>query len=163
MNAHDIIHYGDKTLRTTLEGLSDAEWETVGATSEWTPKDVLAHLTSYELLLGDVLDHALNNNASTPNLSAYQRDEAAFSKENVEKRKEMTREKVLNEYTTAHARVVALLQGLSSELLRTPGTIPWYGKEYSLDDFIVYNNYAHKREHSGMIRLFLKNLRRTGG
>jgi hypothetical protein len=38
--------------------------------------------------------------------------------------------------------------------LRAPGTIPWYGAEYALDDLIVYFNYGHKREHAGQIGLF---------
>jgi hypothetical protein len=35
-----------------------------------------------------------------------------------------------------------------------PGTSPWYGADYALDDLIVYMNYAHKREHCAQIRAF---------
>jgi len=49
-----------------------------------------------------------------------------------------------------------LAGSLTPERLRETGTIPWYGEQYSLDDLIVYSNYAHKREHSSQIRLFRK-------
>ena len=38
--------------------------------------------------------------------------------------------------------------------LREPGSIPWYGEEYALDDLIVYQYYGHKREHSAQIEAF---------
>ena len=34
------------------------------------------------------------------------------------------------------------------------GTIPWYGPEYCLDDFIFYTNYAQKREHSPQVMVY---------
>ncbi len=40
------------------------------------------------------------------------------------------------------------------------GTLPWYGMEYALDDFIVYTFYGHKREHSAQIAAFGDLLRR---
>ena len=41
---------------------------------------------------------------------------------------------------------------------RENGTLPWYGAEYSLDDFIVYTYYGHKREHAAQIAAFRDHL-----
>ena len=43
---------------------------------------------------------------------------------------------------------------------RNKRSFPWYGKEYALDDFIVYTFYGHKREHSAQIAAFRDLLRR---
>lgn len=60
MNAVDILLYGDKTWREATGHVPDTAWEIVGATSQWTPKDVLAHIVSYELMLVEVLQNALD-------------------------------------------------------------------------------------------------------
>ena len=39
-------------------------------------------------------------------------------------------------------------------MFRQSGTLPWYGMEYALDDFLVYIYYGHKREHSAQIAAF---------
>ena len=47
-------------------------------------------------------------------------------------------------------------QGFSAETWRQIGAIPWYGPEYSLDDFVVYNIYGHKREHDPQLSAALE-------
>src|SRR5207237_8524769 len=61
---------------------------------------------------------------------------------------------IRREYDEANGRVMALAGALGAERLREAGTIPWYGPQYSLDDFIVYANYAHTREHCPHLRAF---------
>jgi hypothetical protein len=39
-----------------------------------------------------------------------------------------------------------------------PGILPWHGGQYSLDDFVVYQYYGHKREHSAEIAGFLNRI-----
>ena len=48
------------------------------------------------------------------------------------------------------------------EVLRRPGTLPWYGAQYALDDFIVYQYYGHKREHTAQINVFKDLLKQSG-
>ena len=47
---------------------------------------------------------------------------------------------------------------MDAETLRQVGTLPWYGAEYALDDYLVYAFYGHKREHSGQISVFKDHL-----
>ena len=42
---------------------------------------------------------------------------------------------------------------------REPGTLPWYGPEYDLEDFIAYTFYGHKREHMAQVNVFLDTLK----
>lgn len=160
MNAYDILQYGDITLTEAIRLIQTDEWGVVGATTAWTPKDVVAHLTSYELVLADVLGNAVQPSAETPYLAAMQSDPEGFNDAQVATRNNHSVEQVQQEYKDAHARVMELIQHITPETLRTKGTIPWYGNEYSLDDYIVYNNYAHKREHAAMIKMLLRQIRK---
>lgn len=49
---------------------------------------------------------------------------------------------------------MALVAQIPAETARLTGTLPWYGAEYALDDFVVYTFYGHKREHSAQIAVF---------
>ncbi|MBI4414625.1 MAG: maleylpyruvate isomerase N-terminal domain-containing protein [Candidatus Kerfeldbacteria bacterium] len=158
MNAQTILFYGNKTVEDSIATLTAQEWLTVGATSGWTPKDVLAHLLSYELLLEEALGHEVDRR-TLPRIEKMGKDHDTFSDSEVAARKDRAVEVVLKEYHDATKRVAALATKISPERYRAVGTIPWYGGEYSLDDYIVYAIYAHKREHMGMLRLFLKRLR----
>lgn len=160
MNAVDILFYGDKTWREAVDAVRDKEWHAVGATSQWTPQDVYAHIISYELVLGEVLAQALDG-APTPLTEAFGQDHEAWTAQQVELRRPHSLKDVQDEYVQAHARVMALAPRLTAEQWRAVGTIPWYGAEYSLDDFVVYANYAHKREHATGLKVFLRLHRGT--
>ena len=49
---------------------------------------------------------------------------------------------------------MALAGQISEETFQQNGTMPWYGDDYDQDDFIVFTNYAHKREHCAEIDHF---------
>ena len=50
----------------------------------------------------------------------------------------------------------SLIGGIPETERSRPGTLPWYGDEYALDDFIVYTSYGHKREHGPQIEAVLE-------
>jgi hypothetical protein len=77
----------------------------------------------------------------------------------VEQRRGHAYEAVLEEYNGCHGEVMRLIEGIPAETVRQPGTLPWYGMEYALDDYIVYAFYGHKREHSGQIAVFCDEAR----
>jgi hypothetical protein len=84
-----------------------------------------------------------------------------FNDVEVGKRKDKTVDEVLSEYNQTHAQTMDLVARIPVETLRRPGTLPWYGMEYALDDFIVYAFYGHKREHSAQIAAFRDHLSRS--
>lgn len=153
MDALDILHYGDLEVRRGFDGLSADAWQRVGVTRRWSPRDLLAHLASYELLLGDVLQSVLGS-APTPTLDAMKADHEHFNDLQVSARAGQGPEALMREYIEAHERVQSLARALGPERLRATGSIPWYGDHYALDDFIVFANYAHKREHIGQLKQF---------
>ncbi len=119
-------------------------------------KDIVAHLTSYERILEDILGSLLDT-GSTPCLDRMRAGDA-FNDAEVEARRPASVREILDEFAVAHARTMELIVRIPEERRRQPGTLPWYGTEYALDDVIVYMYYGHKREHSSQIAAFRDRL-----
>ncbi|HEY6408732.1 MAG TPA: DinB family protein [Ktedonobacteraceae bacterium] len=158
MNATDILKYGQLTVLQSIDGFPEANWETSGACGIWSVKDIIAHLTSYEHVLVEVLSTFLGG-SSTPHLAKYTEPGGQFNDAEVDARKEKTIKEVLAEFNDTHAQVMTMLAKIPIETRQQTGTLPWYGMDYALDDFIVYAFYGHKREHSAQIAAFLDHLK----
>jgi len=152
MNASDILEYGNLTVLRTIEGLPESDWNTSGVCGVWSVKDIIAHLASYEQVLIEVLTSFLGG-GPTPHLDRYKKGEA-FNDNEVALRKDQSPVETLAEYKAAHSQTMLLVTQIPAETLRQAGTLPWYGMEYALDDYIVYAFYGHKREHSAQIAVF---------
>jgi hypothetical protein len=154
VNTLDILKYGHQTSLAAVDGLPNTDWETAGACGVWSVKNIIAHLASYEQVLVEVLTGFLGG-GPTPYLESFNEQ---FNDTQVALRRDLSVAETLAEYNDAHARVMALAPRLSAETFRQTGTLPWYGMEYALDDFIVYSYYGHKREHSAQIAAFRDRL-----
>jgi uncharacterized protein (TIGR03083 family) len=157
MNAADILKYGHQTVLRTIAGLPDDAWEVPGVCGVWSTKQIIAHLASYERVLVEILSTFLGNDP-TPNLDQFRAPNGNFNDEQVDLRQHNTSAETLAEYNDTCARSMALLAQIPAETLRQPGTLPWYGVEYDLDDLLVYMYYGHKREHSAQIAVFRDRL-----
>ena len=153
MNAVDILKYGQQTVLQTLEAFPESALDTPGACGVWSVKDIIAHLTSYEEVLVDVLSTFIGKH-STPYLNKFTEPGGQFNDTEVNLRKGKTMREVLDEFNDAHAQVMSLATRINPETFRQVGTLPWYGMDYALDDFLVYAFYGHKREHSAQIAAF---------
>lgn len=153
MNASDVLRYGHLTLLGTLDGLPEEAWDTPGACGVWSVKDILAHLASYELVLVDILG-SFGEGGPTPCLDRFTGQGPSFNDLEVEARRDKSVDDTLAELNDAHARTLDLVARIPAETARQPGTLPWYGAAYDLDDLITYMYYGHKREHGAQIDLF---------
>lgn len=161
MNTIDVLKYGHSTVQQAVHDLPDSTWEKAGACGVWSIKDIIAHLTSFEQVLKEVLTgivesetHTSTPSATTPYLTRFSETGVQFNDTEVEARQGKTVVEVLAEYDDTHAQVMSLIAQIPEGLHRQMGTLPWYGTQYALDDFIVYAFYGHKREHCGQIVLF---------
>lgn len=159
MNALDVMMWGHRTVVRTLNSFPEEEWYTQGACGYWSVKDLVSHLASFELMLVEALENCLQP-GETSLLDQFIADGQAFNDEQVDRlRADRKMEAVLEEYTTAHKRVWAVAEQISPEMWEREGIFPWYGKEYDLEDFVVYSFYGHKREHCGQIQVFRDRFR----
>jgi hypothetical protein len=156
MNPADILKYGHLTLSRAIQDVPDSDWETAGVCGVWSVKDIMAHMTSYENMLVDVLTPFTGAETTMPTLSRMgQLGSEAFNDQEVEARRGKTPAEVREEYNTVCAYIIEqLVPKIPPEVWRENGTLPWYGMEYSLDDYIVYTFYGHKREHGAQIDAF---------
>ncbi|GAB4427004.1 MAG: hypothetical protein Fur0044_24990 [Anaerolineae bacterium] len=159
MNAVDVLKYGQQTALNTLKAFPEAEWNRPGACGIWSVKDIIAHLASYEHMLVEVLGGFLEG-GPTPTLEKMGAGLEQFNAEEVSARRDQSMAEVLAEFNEVHAQTMTLAARIPAHTYRQNGTLPWYGSEYDLDDFIVYTFYGHKREHSAQIAAFSDSLAR---
>ena len=152
MNAADILKYGHLFVLGAIEEVPETEWETPNVCGIWSSKQIIAHLASFEHLLNDVLYTFLGQDPG-PTLRRFGESPQAFNDVEVGRRKSKSADDVLHEYADWYSQNGTLLAEIPAEKLRAAGTMPWYGNEYSLDDFIVYTFYGHKREHMAQINV----------
>jgi hypothetical protein len=163
MNAGDVLKYGHEMVVQAVEGLPDPAWLAPGVCGVWSVKDVIAHLASAELLVVDVLSTFVETRP-TPHLDAFKRKDPKHNDQEVERRQAWPAARVLAEYQEAAERALALAARIPAETARRAGSLPWYGDEYALDDFLVYTSYGHKCEHCAQIAAYRDRLKgRTGG
>lgn len=161
MNPLDILKYGNHTFLAAIEAIPGDYWFTSGVCGQWSVKDLVAHLASFEQVLVEILGELAGREEPTPTLAAFIRDNVGFNDQQVALRQHQSIDAVLAEYTNAHAHVMQLAADLPADMFIAAGTLPWYGTQYSLDDFIVYTYYGHKREHSAQIDAFATTVKHT--
>jgi hypothetical protein len=161
MNASDILKYGHLTVLRTLAQAPQVEWDTPNVCGYWSVKNIVAHLASFEHMLCEILTGFLGSGL-TPYLDQFKQGEPIFNDPQVDQRKHLTPAEALAEYNEMQAQVMTLAARIPLETFRQVGTLPWYGPEYALDDFIVYTFYGHKREHMAQVNVFKDKLRAEG-
>jgi hypothetical protein len=158
MNTVDVLKYGHLTVCRVIDGLPEADWATGGVCGYWSVKDIIGHLAAFEHVLIEVFAAFLDGGA-TPYLDLMKAGPLAFNDIEADKRKDRAVADILAEYNDTQAQTMALARRIPAKTWTTVGTLPWYGVEYDLDDFIVYAYYGHKREHSAQIAVFRDGLK----
>lgn len=162
MNPQDILKYGHLTITRTLNDFPEAEWETGGVCGVWSTKGVIAHLASYEHLLCDILMSLTGIAGENATLQRFQAlGPLEFNDAEVADRQGLSPAETLADYERTCDRAQQLAAQLPADIWPQTGTLPWYGAEYSLDDFIVYTFYGHKREHAAQVAVFLDQLKNS--
>jgi hypothetical protein len=162
MNLSDVMKYGHLTVRRTVEAVPPNEWETPNVCGVWSSRQIITHLASFERLLLDVL-RGFTGGGPTPDLNNFLHlGNQRFNDVEVANRDNLDPEQALGEYEAVHVEAMELAARIAPERYREPGSLPWYGHEYALDDFVCYTFYGHKREHMAQINVFLDVLKGQG-
>jgi hypothetical protein len=163
MNARDILYYGHDFVTRNLAELPLEHWETENVCGWWSTKLIIAHLASFEYVLVDVLTPFLEEAAETPYLAQQASlGGEGFNDYHIKQRTGKTPAEIYAEYTAVCEETLDLAARLPEETLRQTGAIPWYGEQYALDDFIVYQYYGHKREHTAQVNVYKDALKAAG-
>ena len=152
MQTLDVLMYGQRTVRSTIDRYTPVDWERI-ALGVWTAKDLLGHLGAFEVRFADVLSGFVGGSRESDLMDA---DPRTFNDDQAAIRASWTIDQVRDEFAAAHDRAMTHARAIPAATWSQVGTIPWYGPEYSLDDFVVYNIYGHKREHEPQLSAALE-------
>jgi hypothetical protein len=152
MQTLDVLMYGQRTVRSTIDRYTPTDWDRI-ALGVWTAKDLLGHLGAFEVRFADVLATFVDAPRESDLMDA---DPRTFNDDQAAVRKDWPLDRVMAEFLDAHERVMRHAKAMAPEVWREVGTIPWYGREYSLDDLVVYQMYGHKREHDPQLGAVLE-------
>ena len=160
MHHTDMLKVGHEAVTSTVEGLTEAQWNTPNVLGHWSPKQIVAHLICYEEVAEGVLKTLLGRDNTRMKTLLRQMDELPdnFNDTFVKPYEAMTGEAVLAELNVVNARNLKLLQALSPEKLREPDTLEWYRPGYAAEDFLIFVNFGHKREHAAQLAQFRATL-----
>jgi uncharacterized damage-inducible protein DinB len=156
MNASELLEKSNLLVIQTVDDLPETAWDIPGACGNWSVKDIIAHLASYEHIIVDVLS-IFQKEQPTPYILQFLHQLDQFNKVEVEARKYETAQHVLDEYQDAQIEATSLLMQIPDEKVQERGTMPWYGEDCCLADFIN-RIYDHTREHCAQIARFRQRL-----
>jgi hypothetical protein len=90
----------------------------------------------------------------TPALNRWLKNPDQFYSTGIARRHDATVQAVLNEYREAQAETINQIIRIPDEKLRQNGTLPWYGEEQDLEQFIAYTFYHYKLNQAERIAAF---------
>lgn len=153
MDINGLLGYAHGFVINSTVGLAETERVEELACGIWSVRDVIGHLCSFKQLTVDVVS-TFSGNTDTPYLHQWLTNGPDnFGEDQVAARKAISYETNLAEYLAAHGRLMALLAQIPEPDLHRPGTLPWYGAQYALDDFLLYTDFGHQIEHGSQLAL----------
>ena len=156
MDASELLQKGNLMVVQVVDGFPEAGWDMPGACGGWSVKDIIAHLSSYEHVAIDVLK-TFQGEEPTPLIQRFLHHLDEFNRAEVEARKYLTAQQVMDEYQDTQVQTTSLLMQIPPERVQQIGTMPWYDQECCLADFIQ-RHYDHTCEHCTQIVLFRQNI-----
>ena len=158
MNARDMLFYGHGTVKQAVDGLPYEQWREPGVVGHWSVKDIIGRLASFEALLIELLG-ARPAGGRMPTVERLMISPQTFNDVEVDqKRAAQSPADAWAEYVANWERAMELLDQIPVADRRLTGTLPWYGEEYDLEDFLAYSYYGHKREHCAQIMVYRDRL-----
>ena len=152
MNATETLDTSHQMIIQALDDLPDLEWDIPNVCGQWSVKEIVAHLASYEHVLVDVLKTFLGAEP-TPYIYRFVNNIQEFNDTEVKQRRYDTAQHVLDDYNDTQVETISLLEQIPADKVGEIGTMPWYGKGSCLNDLInVF--YDHTCEHCAQITRF---------
>ncbi len=145
---------GHNALMRTIDEMTGDVANLPNVCGHWSVRQIVAHLASFERLLGDVIV-AVKTGEISGCIKQFATDADTFNDLEVGSLNRMRLEEVVEMYGESYRRTAAALADMSDAELYRTGTLPWYDDTSSLADFIVVKNYTHKREHIAQVEVFL--------
>lgn len=137
---------GRRVFASLLQSLNAAQMERPGVQAEWSVKDIVAHICSWEASLCRWLAMIARDEVPDRPLSEADIDRmnAEFTAVNAQK----SLDTVLAEFAALETQIVAAVTAVPESDLFTPGRFPWRPPENPLWYMVGGNTFWHYDEHS---------------
>ncbi len=137
----DLVERANQAQRAWLADLTDAERNAAGTPEQWSPKDILAHMTFWQQV-------------TTERLAAVQRGEQPQTFEDFqpvnerifEERRNQPWELVLGSSEQVYALLAEQVRAFDDQALSDPNRFAWLGGR-TLASSILSNGFWHPLEH----------------
>jgi uncharacterized protein (TIGR03083 family) len=158
MSITDVLDKSHVLVMETIDDLPETQWDVPGACGDWSVKDIIAHLTAYEVLLRDALK-TFAGSEPTAYLLAFAKDnQDHFNAAAVARHRYATAQQIEDDYNEAQMQTTSLLAQIPAGKAAQKGTVPWFGPDLSLAE-LVNDLYTHTREHCEQIKRFRERTR----
>ena len=156
-NLFEALSQERASLLDTLKGLPDVQLDQKGVVGEWSIKNVLAHLTSWEVLVTEFLPERFATGQRPAVFSEINADEDAWNAREVASREQLTPREQLDELARTRQGLLQMLRNLGEEALDRQH--PWPEWEGTLASYILQEVGGHEREHSEAVVAAVEQLR----
>ncbi len=155
----DRLRRSRNALLGTLIGLSEEDLLKPKAVNNWSVKDLLAHLASWDAETVRVLQaFAMQDEPRFAYSISPHNDFATWNAEQIALRQNDTLEQSLRELDTARSDLMQVLDGMAEPVMRRAKKTSW-GRVASSYDLVV-NQIEHDEEHIKDIESFRKKMER---
>jgi uncharacterized damage-inducible protein DinB len=152
VNATEMLAESHLMVIQALDDLPEEKWDVPNVCGNWSTKEVIAHLASYENALLDILK-TFDGQQQTTAADAPLQNREAFNAREVGKRRYDTAQHVLDEYNDVQVQTESLLAQLSPAQVTRAVSMPWYSMDRSLSDLIT-TLCRHSSDHVAQIKAF---------
>jgi hypothetical protein len=141
-------------LQEILAQLDETQMTTQGVITNWSIKDILAHIASWQhrllLWLNAAIRHEQPAISGPDSVEEMDRFNAQFYQEN----KSRPLGEVLIDFRTTHLQIMDVVQAMLEEDLTNPQRFTW-SKGEPLWHLIAGDTFEHYQEHRGQIQEWL--------
>jgi len=150
----DKIRSRQIDFEQVITPLSEEQLTMPGVNGDWSIKDVLAHLVSWQKRTIDRLDAAAQNKEPTTPPVANDEEVNNLNQRFYEENKERSLSEVLADFKTTYLRMLETVEAMREEDLFDAQKFPWNGGT-PLWENVAGNTYEHIDEHIGAIQKWL--------
>ncbi len=156
-NLSETLNQERTILLDAIMTLPETFLDEKGVVGEWSIKNVLAHLTSWERVVTDFLPGRLATGSRPHNLSVMSADEDAWNAQQVASREHLTPKEQLDEFQRTRQALLQVLYDVGEEALNRQH--PWPEWQGTLATYILEQVGDHEREHREAVLASVERLR----
>jgi hypothetical protein len=150
----DNMQRGYAALEAVLTPLDQDQVTTAGVNGDWSIKDILAHIVTWQQVLVDRLQAATRGEKPATLLDGTEEEVDRLNAQFYEESKGRPFAQVLADFRTSYWQIVEIVQTISDEELTDPHRFAWMGGE-PLWRLIAGDTYGHYPEHIESIQEWL--------